>query len=140
MDRAGEAAPLIRDAADRLPDRGDAQALAGDVAYREQVWREAWNRYQAALRLQPGHEDARLRSAICARMLDDMDRAVAQVRLLLRYRPGSVRGHLLLGDLLDEMGKGGEAAAAWRSGLGPTGNAPALLERLKAAGDEAARP
>jgi Flp pilus assembly protein TadD len=140
MDRAGEAGPLLRDAADRLPDRWDAQVLAGDVGYREQDWRSAWSRYQAALGIQPGHEDARLRSALCARMLDDMDRAVDQARLLLRYRPGSVRGYLLLGDLLAEMDRGSEAEAVWRSGLGPTGNAPALLERLGASGDGAARP
>ena len=78
---------------------------------------EARKEYLAAVRLEPGYEDARVNLAVANAKEGRSREAEAQLRELLRINPGNVDAHNNLGVVLAGQGRVEEAVSHYREAL-----------------------
>jgi Flp pilus assembly protein TadD len=131
LGRSAEAREHFLRAASLLPDRWDAQYIAGRIYRGEGKWKEAERYFRKALELE--HRDPRpaLYAAEAAVHLNRPGEAETLLRKLVARHPDLAEGYAALGDVLAAEGREQDARRVWREGLDRTGDTT-LASRLKA--------
>ena len=114
--RSAEAESVCRDILNQLPNCAEAHYLRGMNFQQQGLLDDAITAYEQALRVNPNLAEAyNNRGIACSQRAGGMPEAIAHFENAIRLQPGNAMAHNNLANVLQEMGRLDDAAAALRT-------------------------